>query len=144
MKKRGEKGEEKPKYRIHHNKKLFWIIIILLAVLIFLIIYIRVSEKEKIIGGDQDEHGCYLAAGYSWCEEKQKCLRSWEEACDGECTIDSDCIAAECCHPASCVHKSKMPECDGIACTEECRGDTLDCGQGECKCQEGKCVAVIG
>jgi len=33
------------------------------------------------IGGDKDEHGCYIAAGYSWCESKQKCLRTWEENC---------------------------------------------------------------
>jgi hypothetical protein len=33
------------------------------------------------VGGDRDEHGCIGSAGYSWCEEKQKCLRSWEEKC---------------------------------------------------------------
>jgi hypothetical protein len=37
---------------------------------------------EKIVGGDKDEHGCIGSAGYSWCEEKQKCLRVWEENCD--------------------------------------------------------------
>lgn len=36
---------------------------------------------QKPIGGDQDEHGCLTAAGYSWCESKQKCLRNWEEIC---------------------------------------------------------------
>jgi hypothetical protein len=35
----------------------------------------------NLIGGDRDEHGCLGPAGYSWCEEKQKCLRSWEENC---------------------------------------------------------------
>jgi hypothetical protein len=40
-------------------------------------------EDEELIGGDQDEHGCYLMAGYRWCEEKEKCLRSWEEECVG-------------------------------------------------------------
>ncbi len=39
------------------------------------------SEKEQIIGGDKDKHGCLIAAGYSWCEEKQKCIRTWEEPC---------------------------------------------------------------
>ena len=38
--------------------------------------------NEQIIGGDKDEHGCLIAAGYSWCEAKQKCLRAWEEACE--------------------------------------------------------------
>jgi hypothetical protein len=39
---------------------------------------------EKIIGGEKDEQGCLAAAGYSWCEDKQKCLREWEEPCDDE------------------------------------------------------------
>jgi hypothetical protein len=37
--------------------------------------------KEPVIGGDKDAHGCLIGAGYSWCEEKQKCLRVWEENC---------------------------------------------------------------
>ena len=36
-----------------------------------------------IVGGDKDEHGCIGSAGYTWCEEKQKCLRAWEEPCNG-------------------------------------------------------------
>jgi len=39
------------------------------------------NNGKRSIGGDQDEHGCYIAAGYSWCETKQKCLRNWEELC---------------------------------------------------------------
>jgi len=34
-----------------------------------------------LVGGDRDEHGCIGSAGYSWCAEKQKCLRIWEEPC---------------------------------------------------------------
>jgi putative hemolysin len=34
------------------------------------------------IGGQKDGHGCLIPAGYSWCEEKQKCLRVWEEPCE--------------------------------------------------------------
>ncbi len=33
------------------------------------------------VGGDTDAHGCLIAAGYSWCEVKNKCLRLFEEAC---------------------------------------------------------------
>jgi hypothetical protein len=29
-----------------------------------------------------DEHGCVPDGGYSWCEEKGKCLRIWEETCN--------------------------------------------------------------
>ncbi|MCJ7827948.1 hypothetical protein MUP65_02270 [Patescibacteria group bacterium] len=42
----------------------------------------RSSEEEKFIGGETDEHGCLMAAGYSWCEPKEKCLRTWEEPCE--------------------------------------------------------------
>jgi hypothetical protein len=45
-----------------------------------LIEYSRCSNRS-IVGGDKDEHGCIGSAGYSWCESKQKCLRSWEENC---------------------------------------------------------------
>ncbi|OGX08273.1 MAG: hypothetical protein A2Z88_04905 [Omnitrophica WOR_2 bacterium GWA2_47_8] len=31
--------------------------------------------------GDRDTHGCIVSAGYSWCKEKQMCLRIWEETC---------------------------------------------------------------
>jgi hypothetical protein len=41
------------------------------------------AENPRLIGGQKDEHGCLIAAGYSWCESKQKCLRAWEEDCPG-------------------------------------------------------------
>lgn len=40
-----------------------------------------IEEKEPLIGGDKDEGGCLVGAGYSWCESKNKCLRVWEEPC---------------------------------------------------------------
>ncbi len=55
------------------------------ALLILIIITIGiagcVTANDQTIGGDKDEHGCLIAAGYSWCEAKQKCLRIWEENC---------------------------------------------------------------
>ncbi|MFH0891659.1 MAG: DUF333 domain-containing protein [Candidatus Falkowbacteria bacterium] len=40
------------------------------------------ADKESgLIGGQKDEHGCLVAAGYSWCEAKEKCLRTWEDPC---------------------------------------------------------------
>lgn len=42
------------------------------------------SEDETLVGGDTDQYGCLIAAGYSWCESKQKCLRDWEEPCGRE------------------------------------------------------------
>lgn len=29
----------------------------------------------RILGGDLDEWGCKMSAGYSWCEESQTCER---------------------------------------------------------------------
>lgn len=41
----------------------------------------KISPTEHLIGGDKDEHGCLIGAGYSWCESKNKCLRTFEEGC---------------------------------------------------------------
>ncbi|MBU1202797.1 hypothetical protein KKH39_02010 [Patescibacteria group bacterium] len=38
-------------------------------------------DNQPLIGGDKDEYGCLISAGYSWCETKNKCLRTWEEEC---------------------------------------------------------------
>lgn len=37
-----------------------------------------VSGGNELIGGQRDEHGCLGPAGYSWDEELNVCLRSWE------------------------------------------------------------------
>jgi len=50
------------------------------------------NKPPKPIGGDKDEHGCLPAAGYSWCEEKQKCLRTWEESCADEKSSDNNSL----------------------------------------------------
>jgi uncharacterized membrane protein YraQ (UPF0718 family) len=39
------------------------------------------DKNSQIIGGDKDEGGCLIGAGYSWCASKNKCLRVWEESC---------------------------------------------------------------
>ena len=39
------------------------------------------QEEEMLVGNEKDEHGCIGSAGYTWCEQKQKCLREWEEKC---------------------------------------------------------------
>jgi hypothetical protein len=47
-------------------------------------------SQEQQIGGEKDEHGCLVGAGYSWCEQKNKCLRLWEEGCDVITTVLAD------------------------------------------------------
>ncbi len=39
------------------------------------------GTAPTILGGDKDAYGCIGSAGYSWCEVKKKCIRSWEENC---------------------------------------------------------------
>ncbi len=36
------------------------------------------NANGQIIGGQTDSHGCLTAAGYSWNETEQKCVREWE------------------------------------------------------------------
>lgn len=53
----------------------------------------QASSSEQIIGGDKDEYGCLIAAGYSWCQSKEKCIRTWEEDCpSGQVNKDSKII----------------------------------------------------
>lgn len=44
------------------------------------------ENNPPVVGNDRDEHGCIGSAGYSWCQEKQKCLRIWEESCAADPT----------------------------------------------------------
>jgi hypothetical protein len=44
------------------------------------------TTTTRLIGGDRDEHGCIGSAGYTWCESKQKCLRTFEEECEATTT----------------------------------------------------------
>jgi hypothetical protein len=41
----------------------------------------NLSVTPIIVGGDIDTHGCKGSAGYSWCEPKNICLRTWETPC---------------------------------------------------------------
>lgn len=48
-----------------------------------------ITPSKEMVGDDRDEHGCIGSAGYSWCESKNKCLRTWEEECPAD---DADLI----------------------------------------------------
>ncbi|MFA7653699.1 MAG: DUF3298 domain-containing protein [Candidatus Magasanikbacteria bacterium] len=39
------------------------------------------ASSPQLIGGQKDEHGCLVGAGYSWCPSTNKCQRMWEEYC---------------------------------------------------------------
>ena len=98
-----------------------------------------------------DEHGCTPDGGYEWCEAKQKCIRSWEEACDEgnatsiganlyECEKDLDCIPKPECHPMECINSKyknsfKMPE----MCTMIFMNNAAY-SQKDCACVNKKCI----
>lgn len=44
-------------------------------------------QQRQLIGGQTDEHGCLGSAGYTWCDPKQACVRTWEDGCD---TLSAD------------------------------------------------------
>lgn len=64
---------------------------IIIGLLIIASVLILGCAKQQVVGGDKDEHGCIGSAGYSWCEEKQKCLRTWEESC----TVETEQVNAD-------------------------------------------------
>lgn len=109
--------------------------------MILIVVFIVGCDTEKPIGGERDEHGCLPTAGYTWCEAKQKCLRTWEEECadseiiSGEgCVTDNDCITGGC-SGTICQSKDSEPiftTCEYLpeyACYKETR----------CGCVNGKC-----
>ena len=58
------------------------------------------------------------------------------------CLQDSDCVPEQCCHATSCINKANKFACN-LFCTQECKPNTLDCGQGSCKCINNKCAASL-
>ncbi len=45
---------------------------------------IAIDHHEPMTGGDEDKHGCFASAGYTWCEYTSSCERYWELAQDNE------------------------------------------------------------
>lgn len=98
------------------NIKYFLKMQLLIVGLVLGMILIVGCEKQQIVGGDKDIHGCISSAGYSWCEAKQKCIRPFEE----------NCTAPEC---DECPQLS--PPAPGF-----CEGGTITAGKvNECGCQ---------
>lgn len=60
-----------------------------------------------------------------------------------QCATDRDCVAATCCHAAEAVNQQYASDCTEQFCTAECQPQTLDCDQGEIKCQENVCTVLF-
>jgi hypothetical protein len=100
------------------------------------------SAKEctlvgNLLGGDRDEHGCIGSAGYSWCEVKQKCLRIWEEPCEGN--DGSPICALENCHGLDINCGSNPPD----VCTEIYMVGDKCLKYAKCGIKDGKCQQIL-
>lgn len=106
------------------------------------------DDSNTIVGGDRDEHGCIGSAGYSWCEEKEKCLRVWEEPCEDEDETEDEVEDGETNYDDNvCVCTLEyMPVCGengqtyGNKCVAECEDVDIEY-EGECK-TENTCICT--
>jgi hypothetical protein len=117
-------------------RKIVYIICVLLLISI-------VGCTEQKVGADKDIHGCIGSAGYTWCDSKQKCLRSWEEVCPAAeqvCLADSDCLPKPECHPMECINKnSESKYVKPQMCTMEYRWNAAY-NPEDCACVNGVCI----
>lgn len=98
------------------------------------------SAKEcrairNVTGGDKDEHGCIGSAGYVWCENKQKCLRTWEESCE---ETQGVVCKLETCHGLDIKCGSNPPD---FCTTMYGMGDKC-LRYAKCGIQNGKCQQI--
>lgn len=67
------------------EKQKIWLIALILLLVLGAYIWYANSQKEipsePLIGGQEDAHGCLVAAGYSWCDARKACERPWEKYC---------------------------------------------------------------
>ena len=91
---------------------------------------------ESGVGGDKDEHGCIGSAGFSWCEKKQKCLRVWEEPCEGN--AGSVGCARENCHGLDIQCGFNPPD----ACTEMYEIGDKCLQYAKCGVLNGRCQQI--
>jgi len=106
--------------------------IVFAGLLVLLVLFFGCTQTQQqdnnhpLIGGDKDSHGCLVGGGYSWCSEKQKCLRVWEESCaDTNNQVSGDSNFCAC--PNGYVQ-------DGETCTPSCYYSTPACLMPSMKC----------
>merc|ERR1719384_768293 len=111
------------------------------------------EEERKPVGGEKDDHGCIGAAGYSWCEGMNTCVRSWEvEDFETQCLGKKKCGEVMCmlwcehgnlkdydgCDICKCAEKPQDKVCPKIRCANQCRGgfqkDDKGCPTCKCNC----------
>ncbi len=101
------------------------------------------TQSNPIVGGDVDEYGCKASAGYSWCAAKEKCLRTWEEPCEGVppvgCSAMTEEEALEIARNSECgdIFKCSCPEGYTLqegGCYPDCYFETPSCNAPTIQC----------
>ena len=127
------------------------------------------SETEGCASCPADCGACPPACGDGTCDASETCASCFAdcggcppecgdgscngcETCDscaqdcgacGQCVLDADCVPDQACHPTRCTLKAQgSPSCR-LVCDASCQPATLDCGQGSCACQSGRCVTAM-
>jgi hypothetical protein len=99
-------------------------------------------EEAYPIGGEQDDNGCFLSAGYVWCPELDECIQPFADDCplegesfvgpivvdcsdDMRCSVTKDCVIKEA--GGNFVQGPYLTELTGnlnipIGCTATCTG----------------------
>lgn len=49
-----------------------------LVIFLLLLVYLKLVEKNIIVGGSKDEHGCIPTAGYTFSFSRNECVRPFE------------------------------------------------------------------
>ncbi|MFH1365803.1 MAG: GerMN domain-containing protein [Patescibacteria group bacterium] len=75
--------------------------------------------SENLVGNDKDEHGCIGSAGYSWCAEKKKCLRVWEEKCEITPSVAVENMTVK-------IYFAKKSSLDNLQCSSDIKENDLD------------------
>jgi len=72
------KKDMKNKGKDMKSNRITFLLIILVVLFVITIIIYAMKYHENPIGGDTDEFGCLIGAGYLFDEEVGACIRNWE------------------------------------------------------------------
>jgi hypothetical protein len=60
-------------------KQNIWIYIVVIVFVLGVAFILTLDGPRPPVGGDSDEHGCIISAGYVWNESDQRCVREFEK-----------------------------------------------------------------
>ena len=108
------------------KKRVYLIVLAVLVLLLLAILFLSNSDKNTIIAN----------------ESVNNLTNNSSNIDSSSCSQESDCVPAPFCHPTYCINKNEVKP-NNMLCTQECKPNTLDCGQGSCSCVNNKCRAVF-